>query len=617
MSVNLSLLGGAGWQFFTDNGTPLAGGLLYTYLAGTSTAATTYTTSAGNVPNSNPIVLNSAGRVQTEIWLTQGVSYKFVLKTSAFITIGTYDNIDGAADPAPFYAFEAALAASSGSSLVGFIQSGSGAVATTVQAKLRETVSVMDFGAVGDGVTDDSDAIQAALDSVPVGGASIYFPSGNYKLSKGLNILIDQTTLLGAGKFNTELSPLPSFDRVTYDALVTIGDGTSTDVGANCVIQNMSIISTYNNDGDNVSGVCNNNYYNTDIINCELKGGNPDTRETGGIFIKRGLHIRVIDSSFYNGYGYGALLSGGNDITFSNCAFDETQAGIVTDNNVFRMRIENCVFGNLVNNSGYPAAKTGSMIDLTTGSHDVVQIIDCVFEGNISNTYTNYGVNSNNVDTLIVQGCRFTDMRRMAVCKRDNKAMMVLNNYFYNCGWGGATFDATLGTTNPDTTPFVPDIYSVGASTNATLIVGNRTATNVRVMSWLEGSVSGPLSSECNIVGNFASGGAAYVRGVYAYDANLFSLGYISPKSAPPITVAVTGFTIGANATVTATFAYSYADDDSILLGSVQSGALNTALTFRVEPVSGATCRYVISNTTSGSIVQADFNITVSLILNQ
>ena len=480
------------------------------------------------------------------------------------------------------------------------------------------TLNVFDFGAKGDGVTDDYDAIQAALDAVPsVGGATVFFPTGLYKISKGLNVLKDQTTLLGAGKFNAEIAPLASFDRSTYDALVTIGNGTSTDVGANCVIQNMSIISTYDNAGDNVSGVCNNNYYNTDIINCELKGGNPSTRQTGGIYIKRGLHIRIIDSSFYNGYGYGAYLTGGTDITFSNCAFDETQAGIVTGNNIFKITVVGCVFGALLNNPVYPAGKQGNHIDFTVGNHDTLQILNCVFEGSTTNTYTKNSIDVLNVDTLMVQNCRFTNIRRMAVCKRDNKAMMVQGNYFFNCGWAASTYDATLGTTNPDTTPFIPDIYSVGASTNATLIVGNRTATNVRVMSWLEGSVSGPLSSECNIVGNFASGGAAYVRGVYAYDANLFSLGYISPKSAPPITVAVTGFTIGANATVTGTFAYSYADDDSILLGSVQSGALNTELTFRVEPVSGATCRYVISNTTSGSIVQANFNVTVSLIMNQ
>jgi hypothetical protein len=70
------------------------------------------------------------------------------------------------------------VAASSGSSLVGFLQAGSGAAPTTVQAKLRETVSVKDFGAVGDGVTDDTAAIQAALGS---GAKNVYFPAGQYK----------------------------------------------------------------------------------------------------------------------------------------------------------------------------------------------------------------------------------------------------------------------------------------------------------------------------------------------------------------------------------------------------------------------------------------------------
>ena len=94
MSVNLSLLAGAGWQFFTSNGTPLAGGLIYTYAAGTTTPQATYTSSAGTIAQANPIVLDSAGRVSAgEVWLSAGVSYKFVVKDSTGITIGTYDNI--------------------------------------------------------------------------------------------------------------------------------------------------------------------------------------------------------------------------------------------------------------------------------------------------------------------------------------------------------------------------------------------------------------------------------------------------------------------------------------------------------------------------------------------
>jgi hypothetical protein len=95
MSVFLSPIGGAGWQFFNNDGTVLAGGKIYTYAAGTSTPKTTYTTSAGNIAHANPIVLDSSGRVPGgEIWLTAG-TYKFSVFTSANVLIATYDNISG------------------------------------------------------------------------------------------------------------------------------------------------------------------------------------------------------------------------------------------------------------------------------------------------------------------------------------------------------------------------------------------------------------------------------------------------------------------------------------------------------------------------------------------
>lgn len=96
MAVNLSAFGGVGWQFFDNTGVPLSGGLIYTYAAGTTTPQATYTTSAGNIAHPNPIVLDAAGRVPSgEIWLTMTLNYKFVLKTSAGVTIATFDNIYG------------------------------------------------------------------------------------------------------------------------------------------------------------------------------------------------------------------------------------------------------------------------------------------------------------------------------------------------------------------------------------------------------------------------------------------------------------------------------------------------------------------------------------------
>jgi len=94
MSVNLAPIGN-GFQFFTSTGLPLAGGQIYTYQAGSSTPLATYSDNGGVYANTNPIVLGSDGRPQTEIWLTYGFNYKFVLQDAVGNTIQTYDNLYG------------------------------------------------------------------------------------------------------------------------------------------------------------------------------------------------------------------------------------------------------------------------------------------------------------------------------------------------------------------------------------------------------------------------------------------------------------------------------------------------------------------------------------------
>lgn len=100
MALNLSPIGGAAWQFFTNDGAPLTGGKIYTYQAGTTTPLPTYTTPLGNVANTNPVILNAAGRPPQEIWLlSQG--YKFAIYTSTDVLIGTWDNIYGTPSAGP------------------------------------------------------------------------------------------------------------------------------------------------------------------------------------------------------------------------------------------------------------------------------------------------------------------------------------------------------------------------------------------------------------------------------------------------------------------------------------------------------------------------------------
>ena len=85
------------------------------------------------------------------------------------------------------------LSEQAGASFVGYLPAGTGAVATTVQAKLRETVSVKDFGAVGDGVTDDTAAIQAAVTS----NKSVSFPAGTYLISNMIALTSNNFVLQG------------------------------------------------------------------------------------------------------------------------------------------------------------------------------------------------------------------------------------------------------------------------------------------------------------------------------------------------------------------------------------------------------------------------------------
>lgn len=96
MAVFLSPVGGVAAQFFDNSGVILTGGKIYTYAAGTTTPQVSYTTNVANVAHSNPIILDSAGRVPGgEIWITPQ-AYKFVLKDSTDVLIATYDNIFGA-----------------------------------------------------------------------------------------------------------------------------------------------------------------------------------------------------------------------------------------------------------------------------------------------------------------------------------------------------------------------------------------------------------------------------------------------------------------------------------------------------------------------------------------
>lgn len=124
-------------QFLDTAGNPYVGAKLFTYLAGTSTKQATYTTSAGDVANTNPIILDASGRTPSGLWLTEGADYKFLL-APAYDTdppasaIYTEDWIRGVNDSTTLGESMDSLAAAEGSSLIGWIRGAVGTVATTL-----------------------------------------------------------------------------------------------------------------------------------------------------------------------------------------------------------------------------------------------------------------------------------------------------------------------------------------------------------------------------------------------------------------------------------------------------------------------------------------------------
>jgi len=91
------------FQAFDDDGNPLSGGLVYTYLSGGNTPATTWTDSTGNTENQNPVVLDSRG--EASIWFTPGTEYRITVTDSVGGAIyGPIDNIAGSVTPSAYFA---------------------------------------------------------------------------------------------------------------------------------------------------------------------------------------------------------------------------------------------------------------------------------------------------------------------------------------------------------------------------------------------------------------------------------------------------------------------------------------------------------------------------------
>ena len=285
---------------------------------------------------------------------------------------------------------------------------GTGAVTTTVQAKLRETVSVKDFGAVGDGVTNDTTAINLAIVAVgSAGGGTVYFPSGTYIVDRvggaaanfDLDVCIDvqysNVNLVGAGRGATVIKKA---QNATTAHVIKLGRRVALgppNIVNDCSISNLTVY------GNRLTAVSADNNSNIDVSSGAAR-----------------IVIEQIESVESLGYGIGMQRD-----AFVHCRISDAYiADCNRDGIDWKMDVNNSGYGNIVENvtvlrfgltttSGNPQAG----VDVRTGIS-----IENVYVGEFGANNTGVRINTS-IDTTTAQQSTINNARSVSTGGVDSK----------------------------------------------------------------------------------------------------------------------------------------------------------------------------------------------------
>ena len=282
-----------------------------------------------------------------------------------------------------------------------YTPAGTGAVARTVQSKLRDVVSVKDFGAVGDGVTDDTAAIQAAINAGAVNGKSVFLPAGVYLVTSALTLPQQHGGIEIFGEAYNSAYNLQNSIWKGSNILSTQASGAviSCDGGASysnrgirirdlsmrvvtsgyaiylkrapdmSTIENVTVWNANTSAGGGHGVAFESCWLGGTLRNCTIKSAAVGTSNIGvyvfndikaGQFVgenndvsgfQRGFQLganayeAVMRSSALEGNAWGAWVTGGeNQITFDTCHFEFDSQGAIYLDNSDGVRIVRCSF---------------------------------------------------------------------------------------------------------------------------------------------------------------------------------------------------------------------------------------------------------------------------------
>ena len=228
------------------------------------------------------------------------------------ITAGT--GLTGGGDLSANRSFAVAYGTTSTTATVGndarlsFIASGAGATTRTLQNKLRDVISVKDFGAVGNGVADDTEALQLALNAGA--GKCVYLPPGTYITNAPLSILANTTVQADDRQAVIYVQPLfpptplgSSGPSTCNNGFTINGDGVIIDGlwirGSNEARYRVAPFNTTQRE-EYAAGIRSTNRQNIVVKNCMFQ------EFANGVFFTGGNNYKIIDNFFFGGRQMGA-----------------------------------------------------------------------------------------------------------------------------------------------------------------------------------------------------------------------------------------------------------------------------------------------------------------------
>jgi hypothetical protein len=353
-----------------------------------------------------------------------------------------------------------------------FLPYGTGAVTRTAQSKMREVVSVKDFGALGDNSQDDAAAIQAAIDSISSG--TVLFPAGAYKIGTAISITkTDGITLQGSGRDATYIIPTANTmntfniaqDKNVVIENMTLAAGITKTGGAGIVVNGAS------------AGTCNSGSRFSNLTIYE---------HYNGIDFQRGDLFWVENCYFLSNINYGAIVRNSafpdsGDGTITSCQFNSPSSigsgvlynsggGLRVINNKFWNHNAGLILNPLDGNTSQLII-SGNNFDSQTvygvylrRSSGVIVFLNVIISGNTFSGNTDIDIVQSDaswLNSLVITGNTFIRSNTSSAIQLDGvSGGLIGNNLIY--GQGGASKGIVLvSNTSNITIPASNNFYNI------------------------------------------------------------------------------------------------------------------------------------------------------------